>query len=98
MQAVLVNQGWEGKYASGKAVVALLAKLPMTQLCPMGFIFIWVDKTHVCHGHAAFLMTSALVVYAMLTKSVAGHPACFVQLILSSALCITASGCLLCLD
>ena len=62
MQAVLVNQGWEGKHASGKAVVGRLAKLPMTQLCPTGFIFIWVDKTHVRHGHPAFSSTSILVV------------------------------------
>lgn len=95
MQAVLVNQGWEGKHASSKAVVARLAKLPMTQLCPTGFIFIWVDKTHVRHGRAAFLISSASVVHAMVTKSVAGHPACCVQPILSPELCITAFGCLL---
>ena len=45
MQAVLINQGWECKDAKGKAVAARLAKVPMTRLCPMGFIFIWVDKT-----------------------------------------------------
>ncbi|CAL5228471.1 g11612 [Coccomyxa viridis] len=44
-QAVLINQGWECKSAEGKAVAARLAKVPMTQLCPIGFIFIWVDKT-----------------------------------------------------
>ena len=44
-QAVLINQGWECKDAKGKAVVARLAKVPMAQLCPTGFIFIWVDKT-----------------------------------------------------
>ena len=62
MQAVLINQGWEGKHAGSKAVVARLAKLPMTQLCPTGFIFIWVDKTHVRHGPAALLSISSLAV------------------------------------
>jgi len=45
MQAVLINQGWECKGAKGKAAVSRLGKVPMTQLCPSGFIFIWVDKT-----------------------------------------------------
>lgn len=45
LQAILINQGWECRHASGKAVIARLAKMPMTQLCPIGFIFIWVDKT-----------------------------------------------------
>ena len=49
VQAVLINQGWECKAAKGKGVAARLAKVPMTQLCPMGFIFIWVDKTLVGH-------------------------------------------------
>ena len=44
LQAVLINQGWECKGARGKARAARLAKVPMAQLCPSGFIFIWVDK------------------------------------------------------
>ena len=45
LQAVLVNQGWECKGASGKAITARLSKIPVSKLCPIGFIFIWVDKT-----------------------------------------------------
>ena len=81
LQAVLINQGWEGRHANGKAVVARLACLPMTQLCPTGFIFIWVDKTHVRHRHAAFLSTSSLVVERKkLHIIVAGCPASGCQL------------------
>lgn len=47
LQGVLINQGWEVKGATGDASVACLAKLPIQQLCPVGFIFIWVDKVHV---------------------------------------------------
>ncbi|BDA48164.1 hypothetical protein COCOBI_11-4240 [Coccomyxa sp. Obi] len=46
-QGILINQGWEVKGATGDASVACLAKLPVQQLCPVGFIFIWVDKVHV---------------------------------------------------
>lgn len=45
LQAVLINQGWECKDGKSRALVARLAKVPMAQLCPMGFVFIWVDKT-----------------------------------------------------
>lgn len=46
-QGVLINQGWEVKGAQGDASIARLAKFPMPQLCPAGFVFIWVDKVHV---------------------------------------------------
>ena len=49
LQAVLVNQGWECKGASGKAITARLGRIPVSKLCPMGFIFIWVDKSLVSH-------------------------------------------------
>ena len=46
-QGVLINPGWEVSGASGSEAVSLLAKLPIQRLCPIGFIFIWVQKQHI---------------------------------------------------
>jgi hypothetical protein len=47
LQGVLINRGWEVEGAADNAVVARLAKLPLPQLCPAGFVFAWADKAHV---------------------------------------------------
>lgn len=48
LQGVLINRGWEVEGAAdSNAVTARLAKLPLPQLCPAGFVFAWADKAHV---------------------------------------------------
>jgi len=45
LQGVLINPGWEVPGASGGgAAVANLCRLPLPGLCPVGFVFIWVQK------------------------------------------------------
>jgi hypothetical protein len=41
---VLINVGWEGG-GGPKAAMAGLASLPLPRLCPVGFVFIWADKS-----------------------------------------------------
>lgn len=47
VQGLLINPGWEIPGATGAAAVAGLTKLPLPRLCPVGFVFIWVDKQHI---------------------------------------------------
>lgn len=47
LQGVLINPGWEVVKARGLEAAASLAKLPIPKLCPIGFIFIWVQKGHI---------------------------------------------------
>lgn len=47
VQAVLVQPGWAGTSAAadaGDAQLAALARVPMEQLCPVGFVFLWAEK------------------------------------------------------
>lgn len=47
MQGVLINPGWDGSGPTGPAATGSLAKLPIPRLCPIGFVFIWVQKQHI---------------------------------------------------
>ena len=70
LQAVLVNQGWECKGASDKAITARLSKIPMSKLCPIGFIFIWVDKTLVSlHPDLCSTSPCSLISFVQYTSS-----------------------------
>jgi hypothetical protein len=52
VQAVLVQPGWASMSAAAGAAddaqLAALARVPMEQLCPVGFVFLWAEK--VCSG------------------------------------------------
>ena len=62
-QAVLVNPGWcrgapavsvlqlsqEDSQAASRKVLQAFAALPIKRLCPVGFVFLWVEKQYL-HG------------------------------------------------
>ena len=51
VQAILINPGWmrsesAAAPASDAEKVAALAALDIPRLCPVGFVFVWADKSH----------------------------------------------------
>lgn len=44
LQAILINPSWDTGGSAKESVVKGFARIPVTQLCPIGFVFVWVKK------------------------------------------------------